>query len=142
MPLNLFFGGNLSIPDNTYLIRYHFEEALSAKISSFTFSLKYCKLIILGTLDMPGYAHLKKIISTYRGLLCLTSKKSTLSSMFSQRYCKDIYINSLFCMAMQTQNYSINLQKTSMSICMPKLNFTIHFFFRILHFKKSCSLIG
>ena len=25
---------------------------------------KYCKLVILGTLDIPGYAHLKKIVST------------------------------------------------------------------------------
>ena len=108
---------------------------------------RYCKLVILGTLDMPGYAHLKKIVSNYRELLCLTSKKSTQSPMFSWRYCKVLYINFLIwvlwvCMAMQTQNDSTNLQKTLMSICMPKTNFIIHFFFGILHFKESCSLIG
>ena len=69
---------------------------LSAKTSSFAFSLRYCKLVILGTLDMPGYAHLKMIVSTYRKLLCLTSKKSTLSPMFSWRYCKDMYINFFY----------------------------------------------
>ena len=27
-----------------------------------------------------------------------------------------------------------------MFICMPKMNFTIHFFIEILHFKESCNL--
>ena len=43
---------------------------------------------------------------------------------------------------MQTQNYSINLKKTSMFICMPKINFIIHFILEILHLKQSCNLIG
>ena len=109
---------------------------------------KYCKLIILGALGMPGFAHLRKIVSTFvrtfRELLYL---KQTFSPMFSWRYCKDMYINFLLwvlwvCMATQTQNDSINLPKTLVSICMPKINFIIHFFFGILHFKEYCSLIG
>ena len=112
---------------------------------------RYCKLIILGALEMPGFAHLRKIVSTFvrtfTELLYLTREKSTFSSIFSWRYCKDMYINFLFwvlwvCMATQTQNDSINLSKTLTSICMPKINFIIHFFFGILHFKESCSLIG
>ena len=43
---------------------------------------------------------------------------------------------------MYTQNDRIELQKTSMFICMPKIKFIIHFFLEILHFKESCSLIG
>ena len=57
---------------------------------------RYCKLVILGNLDMPGYAYLKKIVSTYREPLCLTRKKSTLSPIFSWGYCKDMYINFYF----------------------------------------------
>ena len=39
-------------------------------------------------------------------------------------------------------NDSTNLLKTLMFICMPKINFTIHFFLEILHFTESCNLIG
>ena len=61
-----------------------------------------------------------------------------------QRYVYKLFLFWVLweCMATQTQNHSINLQKTLMSICMPKINFTIHLFFGILHFKESCSLIG
>ena len=41
-----------------------------------------------------------------------------------------------------TQNDRITLQKTSMFTCMQKINFIIHFFFTILHFKESYNLIG
>ena len=40
------------------------------------------------------------------------------------------------------QNDSITLQKTSMFICMQKMNFIIHFFLTILHFKECSNLIG
>ena len=39
-------------------------------------------------------------------------------------------------------NDSTNLLKTLMFICMPKINFIIHFFLEILHFTESCNLIG
>ena len=32
--------------------------------------------------------------------------------------------------------------KTSMFICMPKINIIIHFFFEILHFKESCNFLA
>ena len=35
----------------------------------------------------------------------------------------------------------INLQETSMFICMPKMNLIIDFLLEILHFKESCNLI-
>ena len=43
---------------------------------------------------------------------------------------------------MHTQNDSINLKKTFMFISMPKVNFIIHFFLEVLHFKESSNLIG
>ena len=33
-------------------------------------------------------------------------------------------------------------RKLLMFICMPKINFIIHFFLEIIHFKESCNLIG
>ena len=46
------------------------------------------------------------------------------------------------CLVTLTQSDSITLLKTSMFICMQKINFIIHFFLTILHFKESCNLIG
>ena len=46
------------------------------------------------------------------------------------------------CLVTLTQIDGITLQKTSMFVCMQKINFIIHFFLMILHFKKSCNLIG
>ena len=116
---------------------------LSAKTSAFTFSLTYCKLVILGTLDIPGYAHLKKIVSTYRELLCLTSKKSTLPPCFPEDIAKiciyTFYFGYFGYVLLRKPKIIV---KNLISICMPKINFTIHFFFGILHFKDSCSLIG
>ena len=37
---------------------------------------------------------------------------------------------------------STNLNKTSISICMPKVKFIIHFFLEILPFKEPCNFIG
>ena len=59
-----------------------------------------------------------------------------------QRYCKLLILDTLGMYGYANPNDKINLQKTLMSICMPKLNFIIHFFLGILHFKESCNLIG
>ena len=45
------------------------------------------------------------------------------------------------CLVTLTKNDSITLLKTSMFICKQKINFIIHFFFTILHFKESCNFI-
>ena len=57
-----------------------------------------------------------------------------------------IYANFLFwvlwaCLAMHIQSYSIKLYKTFTFICIPKINFAIHFFLEILQFKESCNMI-
>ena len=108
---------------------------------------RYCKLVILDTLGMLGYAHLKRyynLVETF----CLSDRQKInfVSHVFLeilQRYVNFLFWVLWVCMAKQTQNDSINLQKTSMSICMPKINFIIHFFLGgILHFKESRNLIG
>ena len=105
------------------------------------------KLVILGNLGMP---HTPKMIWQYQ----LAEKfriyqqvtKSTPSPIFLSRYCKDIYklIFGVLCVCLvtHTQNDSINLQKTLMFICLPKMNLIIPFFLDIFHFKKLCNLIG
>ena len=59
-----------------------------------------------------------------------------------QRYAKFLFWVFWASLVGHTQNDSINLQKTSMFICIPKTNFIIHFFLDILHFKESCNFIG
>ena len=59
-----------------------------------------------------------------------------------QRYANFLFWVLWACLVTQAQNDSINLQKTSMSICMPKGNFLIHFFRGILHFKESCNFMA
>ena len=70
-----------------------------------------------------------------------------------QRHCKlshafleifQRYGNFLFwviwtCLVTQTQDDTINLLKTSVFTCMPKIYFIIHFFLEILHSKESCN---
>ena len=46
------------------------------------------------------------------------------------------------CLVTITQNDSITFHKTSMFICMQKMNFIINPLLTILHFKESCNLIG
>ena len=62
-------------------------------------------------------------------------------------WCLGRYVKFLFWLlwaflVMRTQNDGINLWKTSMFICIPKMNFIIHFFLEILHFRESCNLIS
>ena len=107
---------------------------------------RYCKLVILGTLGMPDYAYLKRYYHLVENF-CLSNRQkiNLVSHVFLeilQRYGNFLFWVFRVCMATQTQNDSINLQKTLMSICMPKINFIIHFFLGILHFKESCNLIG
>ena len=74
-----------------------FLQRLNQLHPSHLFSLRYCKLVILGTLGMPGYAHPKRyyqlLENFYVYLQCLSvCKKSTSSPMFFWRYCKDITV--------------------------------------------------
>ena len=107
---------------------------------------RYCKVVILGTLSIPGYAHLKRYYHLLENF-CLSDRQKInfVSHVFLeilQRYANFLFWVLWVCMAKQTQNHSINLQKTSMSTCTPEINFIIHFFLGILHFKESCNLIG
>ena len=103
------------------------------------------KLVILSYLGMPGNIHLKRwhhFEETFD--VYLRAKNQLHSSIFLEILQR--YVNFLFWvlwtyLATPTQNHSINFQETLMFICMPKINFIIHFFLEIFHFRESCNLI-
>ena len=109
------------------------------------FSLRYCKDIanfgILSTLGMPGYAHLTRYYQPEEKFsVYLQAKNRHHSPCFSgdiANICKLLILGNL-----ANPNDSINLKKTLMFTCMPKIHFIIHFFLEILHFEESCNLIG
>ena len=109
---------------------------------------RYCKLIVSGTLGMPGNRNPKRYCQLEENFrVYLQAKNPKNLPCFSGDIAK---INKLVilgtlgttCLVAHTQNDSINLYKTSMFICKPKIDFIIHFFLEILHFKESCNLIG
>ena len=51
---------------------------------------KYCKLVLLGTLVMPAWAHPKYHQLAENFCVHLQTKKFTLSTMFFWRYCQDM----------------------------------------------------
>ena len=93
---------------------------------------RYCELIVLGTLGMPGY-------TMYSKQVC------NITPMLFWRYCKDMqtaYIGHFGYAWLHRPKMIVSTCKTSIFICMPKINFTIHFFHEILHFKEYCDLTG
>ena len=77
--------------------------------------------------------------SISRNLWCLStwkSEKPTSSLTSFLRYCKDM-ANLIFCefwecLAISIKSYSINLSQAFMLVYMQKINFTTHFFLKIL----------
>ena len=107
---------------------------------------RYCKLVILDTLGMSGYAHLKRYYQLVENFcVYLTGKKSTLSSIFSWRYC--IYMQTSYfgyfgyVMLCKPKMIVSNCGKLQCLSACQKINFIIHFFIGVLYFKESCSLI-
>ena len=77
---------------------------------------------------MPGYAHPKQY---YQLVEDFREKINFIPNIFLeilQRYEKFLFWVLWATLATPTQNDSINLQETSMSICMRKINFNIHVF--------------
>ena len=106
---------------------------------------RYCKLVILGTLGKPGYTHPKyyHLVENFR--IYLQAKEPLQPHVFLEilhRYANFLFWVLWACLDTHTQNGNINLYKTLKFLCMPKINFIIHFFLEILHFKESCSSIG
>ena len=107
---------------------------------------RYCKLLFLGTLGIPGYTNPKLILSTCRKLLCpFADKKSTSPFMLFWRYWKDIqtYFGYFGHAWLHTPKMIVPTCRRlwCVSACQ-KMNFIIHIFFEILHFKESCNLIS
>ena len=90
---------------------------------------RYCKLVILGTLDMTDYALLKRYYQIGEKF-CLSDRRE-INFVFHvfleilQRYANFLFWVLWVCMVTQTQNDSINLQKTLTSICIPKKKFSL-----------------
>ena len=117
--------------------------------SSFMFSLRYCKDIVnwlfFGTLGLSGYLHPKWYYHLVEYFcVYLQAKTQFHPPSFYGDIAKiwKLILVLWACTVTRIQNDSIILLKTSMFICMQKINFIILFFLTILHFKESCSLIG
>ena len=117
--------------------------------SSFMVSLGYCKsivLVVFGTLVLSGYLHPRwyyHLAENFCVFFC-RQKLNFIPYPFMeilQRYANLFWVLWTYTVT-RTQNNSITLLKTSMFIYMQKLNFIIHFFLTILHFKEAWNLIG
>ena len=87
----------------------------------------------------------KVILSTSRKLVFIWRQKINFISHalleILQRYANLFWV-LWGCLVTHNQNDSINLWKTSIFICTPKIHFIIHFFLEMLCVKESCNLIG
>ena len=115
---------------------------------------RYCKLV-LGILGMHSYIDQNwyyQLVENFRVYLQAYNQLHPPPHVFSgyiAKICKVFILGTLGmpgctppCLVAHTQNDSINLQKTLMFICIPKINFIISFFLEILHFKESCNLMA
>ena len=106
---------------------------------------EYCKLVVFGTLGLSGYVHLKWYYCLVGNFCVYLQVKNQLHPPC---FCVDIakickLILDILSMPVSTHpNDSIILWETSIFICIQKINWIIHFFLAILHFKESCNLIG
>ena len=104
---------------------------------------RYCKLVVFGTLGLSGYAYPK---SFSRKRLCLSGgKKSTSSPMLLWEHSKDMqtYFGYFGHALLHSPKIMVSpcRRLRCLSAC-KKINFIIHFFLMVLHFKESCNLIG
>ena len=94
---------------------------------------------------MPGHAHQELCYQLVEDFCVYLQAKNQLHlSRFSRdiaKKCKLLILVLWTFLATHTQNDSINLQKTLMFVCIPKINVMNHLFLKILHFKESCNLI-
>ena len=99
--------------------------------------------VILATLGKPAYTHPKcyyHLAEHFHIFLLLQAKEQLHPSCFSRDIAK---ICKLLCLVLwayptaHTQNFKMNLLKILLFLCMPKINFIIHFL-EILNFKESC----
>ena len=119
--------------------------------SSFTFSLRYYKdivnLLLLVLWACLATQTQSETINLYKTFVFICRQKINFNPPpyafleILQRYANFLFWVLWACLVAHTQNDSINLYKTSMFICMPKINFVIHFLLEILHLKKSSNLI-
>ena len=94
----------------------------------------HCKIVILGSFGIPGYAHSKwyyQLVENFHVYLHIENQPH------HQYFCGNVAKICKF-LILGTNDQLL----TSIFICMPKMNFIIHLYFDISHFKESCNLIG
>ena len=101
--------------------------------------LRYCKLVIMGTLDMLGYGYNKMVISVWKESY-LHAKNQIYCSPYSSNIAEALQIcyfgDFENVWPRPPKNSSVNLWKTFMFIYMHQINWISRFFLEILHFKK------
>ena len=99
------------------------------------------KLVILGNLIMSRHTHLKQQYHFEETFdIYLQAKSQLHPPCFLERYVNLLWI--IWACLITNQNNSTNLQKTLTFIRMKKLNFIIHFFLEILHFRNPAILLA
>ena len=106
---------------------------------------RYSKLVVFGFLGLSGSAQPKLYYHFIENFCVYLQAKNLLDPSCLcgdiAKICK-LILDTLGMPGYTHPNDSMTLQKASMFICMQKINFIIHFFLTILHFKESCNLIG
>ena len=97
------------------------------------FLKKYSKFVISGNLGMLGKTHIWNDSINLKKLWCLSAGKNInfilhIFLEILQNYCRLVILGTL-----GMPGYA---QETSVFICMLKINFNIHYFLQVLHFKE------
>ena len=104
---------------------------------------RYCKLVILRTLEMPGYGQKKRWYQLVESFDIYFHTKIKfmphLSFEILLRYCKLIILSTL---VMPLNRHQKKIATTWKRVWFLYVNLIPHFSLEILHFKESCNLIG
>ena len=130
------------------LLKFIWRQKIYFSLDVFFEILKrYCKVVILGTWSIPGYAHPKwyQFVKTFH--VYLQAKNQLYPSRFSGDILKTLKLLILGILGRPFYTHPklyYQLVEKLEFICMPKINFIthFHFFLEILYSKESCNLIG
>ena len=110
---------------------------------------RYCKLVVFGALGLSRYLHPKWYYHLVENFCVYLQAKTQLHPPCFNgdiaKICK-LILGTLGMPGYTHQKWWYHLAEDFddiyLFICMQKINFIIHFFLMILHFKESCNLIG
>ena len=81
-------------------------------------------------------------INLWKTFVFICRQKINFIPMLFWRYCKDMQTSYFWCFGHAWLHMLKMIVSTCRRLCMSKVNFIIHFFLEILHFKESYNLIG